>query len=90
MIPKNKIDAAIRIKLSTIDSMTLLNCIFDNNRVNNQFDPFREYVYQAVDCILGCGNPDWVLGTQSQWVGPPNLADVLGRTTYPKPSLGSQ
>jgi hypothetical protein len=31
----------------------------------------------------------WVLGTQPKWVGPPNLADVLGRTKYPKPSLGS-
>jgi hypothetical protein len=45
---------------------------------------------KQLDCILGSGNPDWVLGTQSQLVGPPNLADVLGRTTYPKPSLGSQ
>jgi hypothetical protein len=43
-----------------------------------------------INCILGSGNPGWVLGTQPKWVGPPNLADVLGRTKYPKPSLGSQ
>jgi hypothetical protein len=36
-----------------------------------------------LDCILGSGNPGWVLGTQPKWVGPPNLADVLGRTKYP-------
>jgi hypothetical protein len=35
IIPKNKIDLTIRIKLLTIDSMTLLNCIFDTNQVNN-------------------------------------------------------
>jgi hypothetical protein len=45
--------------------------------------------HAAIDCILGSGNPGWVLGTQPKWVGPPNLADVLGRTKYPKPSLGS-
>jgi hypothetical protein len=44
----------------------------------------------TVDCILGSGNPSRALGTQPKWVGPPNLADVLGRTKYPKPSLGSQ
>jgi hypothetical protein len=42
----------------------------------------------SLDCILGSGNPGWVLGTQPKWVGPPNLADVPGRTKYPKPSLG--
>jgi hypothetical protein len=47
MIPKNKINLTIRIKLLTIDSMTLLNYIFDTNRVNNQFDLFWEYIYQA-------------------------------------------
>jgi hypothetical protein len=47
MIPKNKIDLTIRIKLLIIDSMTLLNYIFDTNRVDNQFDLFWEYIYQA-------------------------------------------
>jgi hypothetical protein len=45
MIPKNKIDVTIRIKLSTIDSITLLNYIFDANQVDSQFDSFRERVY---------------------------------------------
>jgi hypothetical protein len=35
MIPKNIIDPTICIKLLTIDSMILLNYIFDTNRVNN-------------------------------------------------------
>jgi hypothetical protein len=47
MIPENKIDLTIRIKLLTIDSMILLNYIFDTNRIDNQFDPFQEHVYQA-------------------------------------------
>jgi hypothetical protein len=47
MIPESKVDLTIRIKLLTIDSITLLNCIFDTNRINNQFDLFREYVYQT-------------------------------------------
>jgi hypothetical protein len=41
------VDLTIRIELSTIDSMILLNRIFDTNRINNQFDPFRERVYQT-------------------------------------------
>jgi hypothetical protein len=45
MIPESKMDPIIRIKLLTIDSMTLLNYIFDTNRINNQFDLFREYIY---------------------------------------------
>jgi hypothetical protein len=48
------------------------------------------YRGEELDCILGSENPGWVLGTQPKWVGPPNLADVLGRTKYPKPSLDSQ
>jgi hypothetical protein len=47
MIPKNKINPTICIKLLTIDSITLLNYIFDINRVDNQFDLFWEYIYQA-------------------------------------------
>jgi hypothetical protein len=35
MIPKSKINLIIRIKLLTIDSITLLNYIFDTNRINN-------------------------------------------------------
>jgi hypothetical protein len=35
MIPKSKINLTIRIKLLTIDSITLLNYIFDTNRVDN-------------------------------------------------------
>jgi hypothetical protein len=46
MIPKNKINLTICIKLLTIDSIILLNYIFDTNRVDNQFDLFREYIYQ--------------------------------------------
>jgi hypothetical protein len=45
MIPKSKINLTIRIKLLTIDFITLLNRIFDTNRVNNQFDPFQEHIY---------------------------------------------
>ena len=47
MIPKSKINLTIRIELLTIDSITLLNRIFDTNRVDNQFDLFWEYIYQA-------------------------------------------
>jgi hypothetical protein len=47
MIPKNKVNPTIRIELLTIDSMILLNYIFDTNRINNQFDPFQEHAYQA-------------------------------------------
>jgi hypothetical protein len=35
IIPKSKIDLTIRIELSIIDSMILLNRIFDTNRINN-------------------------------------------------------
>jgi hypothetical protein len=35
IIPKNKIDLIIRIELSIIDSITLLNRIFDTNRIDN-------------------------------------------------------
>jgi hypothetical protein len=44
MIPESKINPTIRIKVLTIDSITLLNYIFDTNRVNDQFDFFREYI----------------------------------------------
>jgi hypothetical protein len=47
MILKNKIDLTIRIKLLIINSITLLNCIFDTNQINNQFDPFQEHIHQA-------------------------------------------
>jgi hypothetical protein len=47
IISKSKINLTIRIELLIMDSMTLLNYIFDTNRINNQFDPFRERVYQA-------------------------------------------
>jgi hypothetical protein len=47
MIPKSKVDLTIRIKLLTIDSITLLNRIFDTNRADSQFDPFRKRIYQA-------------------------------------------
>jgi hypothetical protein len=49
-----------------------------------------KHLLSFLDCIFGSGNPGWVLGIQPKWVGPPNLADVLGRTKYPEPSLGSQ
>jgi hypothetical protein len=45
MIPESKMDLIIRIKLSIMDSMTLLNRIFNTNRVDNQFDSFREYIF---------------------------------------------
>jgi hypothetical protein len=35
IIPENKINLTIRIKLLIIDFITLLNYIFDTNRVNN-------------------------------------------------------
>jgi hypothetical protein len=35
MISENKIDLTIYIKLLIIDSIILLNCIFDTNRINN-------------------------------------------------------
>jgi hypothetical protein len=35
MIPKSKINPTIRIRLLIIDFMTLLNRIFDTNRINN-------------------------------------------------------
>jgi hypothetical protein len=69
MIPESKMDPIIRIKLLTIDSMTLLNYIFDTNRINNQFDLFREYIYQAnkglyslnLEGLLLCDNKFMVL-----------------------------
>jgi hypothetical protein len=64
IIPKNKINPIIRIKLLIIDSMILLNHIFDTNRVDNQFDLFRKYIYQAdkglynlnLEGLLFCNN----------------------------------
>jgi hypothetical protein len=51
----------------------------------------RKNAFWLISMDRDCsGNPGWVLGTQPKWVGLPNLADVLGRTKYPKPSLGSQ
>jgi hypothetical protein len=35
MIPKSKINPTIRIELLIIDFITLLNRIFDTNRINN-------------------------------------------------------
>jgi hypothetical protein len=35
MIPKNKINLTIRIKLLIIDSITLLNRIFNTNRIDS-------------------------------------------------------
>jgi hypothetical protein len=35
MIPESKIDLTIRIKLLIIDFMTLLNRIFDTNRIDS-------------------------------------------------------
>jgi hypothetical protein len=60
MIPENKIDLIICIELLIINSMILLNHIFDTNRINNQFDPFREHIYQA-DKGLYSLNPEGLL-----------------------------
>jgi hypothetical protein len=60
MIPESKIDLTIRIKLLIIDSITLLNYIFDTNRINNQFDPFREHVHQANKGLYSL-NPEGLL-----------------------------
>jgi hypothetical protein len=32
--------------------MTLLNYIFDTNRIDNQFDPFREYIYKLIRAYI--------------------------------------
>jgi hypothetical protein len=47
MIRKSKINPIICIKLLIIDFITLLNYIFDTNQADNQFDSFREYIYQV-------------------------------------------
>jgi hypothetical protein len=40
--------------------MTLLNRIFDTNRINSQFDPFREHVYQTDKGLYNL-NPEGLL-----------------------------
>jgi hypothetical protein len=85
-------DLTIRIKLLTIDSITLLNCIFDTNRIDNQFDLFREYIYQAnkglyslnLEGLLFCDNKFIVL---AKIFDKKPLIIVLIREIYTQKSL---
>jgi hypothetical protein len=62
--------------------MTLLNRIFNTNRVDSQFDPFREHIHQ-VDKGLYSLNPEGLLLCDNKFMVLAKVFDKKPLTTIP-------